>query len=162
MSRLRFAFAIATLVTLFTSCAGRNEDPQPTVATKPDTMQSTIQMDSGTVTVPQPRTNNDPERVNYILASDSTTVVRDGSNLSLTVRGPLGDGCQRFEYYDSTSLGTMLQLTFWASRPTDPNVVCTQQMQYYDQSVVIRNSNYTSFSVVQPDGKTKIVRLSAE
>ena len=161
MKKQLFSFVIilALLVPLINSCAGRDE-PQMSDTARPDTMQATIVEDTGSAIAMTPRPHTEPDREHYILASDSGRLTRDGSTVWIMVRGPLGDGCQRYEYFDSVARGSTLYLTFWASRPTDSNVVCTQQMQYYDKEVRIENSPYTTFSVLQPDGRTSFFTLT--
>jgi hypothetical protein len=121
--------------------------------------------DSSTTELPPPANDTaklsrqpDSTRVNYILPMD-TVYVRDSSTYKLIhVGGPLGDGCQKFEYIDSAKENTTLKLTFWASRPKDPNTICTQQMQYVEREIRVPRSGYTELSVVQPDGKPALSR----
>jgi len=163
MKKLTFTFlASLTIVTVMNSCASRSDEPQMSEPTRPDTMQTMIVEDTGSAIAATPRPHTEPDREHYILPSDSARLTRDGSTVWVMVRGPLGDGCQRYEYFDSVARGSTLYLTFWASRPTDSTVVCTQQMQYYDKEIRIENSPYTTFSVLQPDGRTSIFTLREE
>jgi hypothetical protein len=161
MTRLTFAL-ITLLLFGMTSCAGRNEDPQMEGAARPDTAQSDIVESIGTATAPIAREHPDPEREYYILHSDSVRLTRDDAAVWIMVRGPLLDGCQRYEYYDSVANGETLYLTFWGSRPTDSTVVCTPQTQFYDKELRIQNTGFTTFSVIQPDGTTRALTLSEQ
>jgi hypothetical protein len=157
-----FAFALALLLLMMNSCAGRNEDPQMEGAARPDTAQSDVVESIGTGTAPQARQHADPEREYYILPSDSVRLTRDDAAVWIMVRGQLIDGCQRYEYYDSVALDATLYLTFWGSRPTDSTVVCTQQRSVYDKELRIENAGYTSFGVIQPDGTTRVLTISEQ
>jgi hypothetical protein len=161
MKRLTLALALALLLPLMNSCAGRNEDPQMEGAARPDTAQSEVFESFGTAIAAEPRPNPDPGRENYILRSDSARITRENGAVWIMVRGPLGDGCQRYEYYDSVASGSTLFLTFWASRPTDSTVVCTPQTQFYDKEIRIANSGYTTFSIIQPGGSTHMLQKSS-
>jgi hypothetical protein len=121
--------------------------------------------DTNRVALPPPASDSlarheqtDTTRVNYILPMD-TTSIRDSASFTLIkVGGPLGDGCQKFEYIDSVKEGSILNLTFWASRPKDPNTVCTQQMQYVERQIRVAKGAYSQLSVAQPQGKPPLVR----
>lgn len=104
----------------------------------------------------------DPTRENYILPMDTVHVGYDGEMAVLTVGGPLGDGCQRFEFIDSVKDGSTLRLTFWASRPKAKDAMCTQQMQFVERELRVPQSAYTRLSVDQPHGKPPLERSLSE
>jgi hypothetical protein len=108
------------------------------------------------------RRQPDPTRENYILPMDTVHIAYVGETTVLKVGGPLGDGCQHFEFIDSVKDGSTLRLTFWASRPRAKDVVCTQQMQYVEREIRIPQSAYTQLSVVQPSGKPPMTRSLSE
>ena len=131
-------------------------------ASRPDTAQSEIVESFGTAEAAAPRPHPDPDREHYILPSDSVRLTRDAGNIWIMVRGPLKDGCQRYEYYDSVANGSTLLLTFWGSRSKDSTVVCTPQTQYYDKEIHIQNSPYSTITVIQPDESTRVLTLSEQ
>lgn len=160
MQKFTFRFFGALICALLLSaCAAQQEDPA-VEARQSDTMTSEILRDTSTIVAAAPRPHTEPDRENYMLRSDTALFVRENSALSIVVRGPLGNGCQRYEYMDSVRSGNTLFLTFWASRPTDPNVICTEQMQAYDRLVRIESSPYTRLAVLQPDGSTRSYAIS--
>jgi hypothetical protein len=161
MRKYTFLLTLILAVPLLHSCAARTEEPPPIAETEePAAVIEQMVDDPGRVEVPEPRPQEDPDRENYILRSDTAWLTRDGSTVWLSVRGPLGNGCQRFEYMDSVARDNTLFLTFFASRPKDPHVICTELMQGYDKEIKVENSTYTRFTVIQPDGKTKSFDLS--
>jgi hypothetical protein len=138
------------------SCTKRLADDIPQIG---DSLSTTVPMgDPANPDVTDHHT--DPQRVNYILPMDSTSVRREAGSTLITVIGPLGDGCQKFEYIDSIRDGKTLKLTFWASRPKDPNTVCTQQMQYYQKEIRIDPAEYSGYSVVQPSGPERTFSIT--
>ena len=159
----KIALALSLLVTLLTfasACAPRPEEDLPPVGDSlsnaiPDPGAAPAQSEPAKVGTGEPRTNADPSRENYILRSDTAWMDRSGDATIINVRGPLGNGCQKYEYMDSVRQGTVLELTFWASRPKDPNVICTELMQAYTQEIRIENSPYTEFRITQPNGSMK-------
>jgi hypothetical protein len=108
------------------------------------------------------RRQSDPSRENYILPMDTIHISQARESTVLNIGGPLGDGCQRFEFVDSVKEGSTLKLTFWASRPKAKDVVCTQQMQYVQREIRLPKSAYTQLSVVQPNGKPPMTRSLSE
>lgn len=134
------------------SCTPRPEDDVPQIG---DSLSTTVPIETPKVETPGDRGQTDPTRVNYILPVDTSFVSKEGGSTLIRVRGPLGDGCQKFEYIDSVANGSTMKLTFWASRPKDPNTVCTQQMQAYQKEIMIDPKQFTRYSVVQPNGSEK-------
>jgi hypothetical protein len=136
-----------------TGCTPRPEEDVPQIG---DSLSSTVpKEDAPASDLEGSRAQTDPTRENYILPMDTTFVLKQGSEAIIKVQGPLGDGCQHFEYIDSVKDGSMLKLTFWASRPKDPNTVCTQQMQAYQKEIRVPAIEYTSYLIVQPNGSTR-------
>jgi hypothetical protein len=146
-------------ISILASCAAQQEEPQTPGAARADTTIWQQAEETEIVDIPQPRQHPDPEREYFILPSDSSRITHEGTTTWLMVRGPLANGCQRHEYFDSVSKGSTLYLTFWGSRPTDSTVVCTEQVQGYDREIKFENSPYTRFSIIQPDGRTKSYAL---
>jgi hypothetical protein len=145
---------IAPLLILFVtvhvvSCTPRPEDDVPQIG---DSLSTTIPIETPLEETPGGREQADPTRVNYILPIDTAFVNKEGGMTLIRVRGPLGDGCQKFEYIDSVSSGSTMKLTFWASRPKDPNTVCTQQFQEYQKEIVVDPLQYNRFVVRSPNG----------
>jgi hypothetical protein len=160
--RLVVSILICFLAHSLISCAAQQEEPALPDTQRADTATWQYRPEQvETITIPTPRQHADPEREYFILSSDSTRITQNGASLWLTVRGPLANGCQRHEYFDSVRQGTTLYLTFWGSRPTDSTVVCTEQSQGYDREIRIENSQYTKFCIVQPDGRTRAYMLSS-
>jgi hypothetical protein len=144
------------------SCAAQQEEPALPDAQRADTATWQHRPEqTETVTIPTPRQHSDPEREYFVLPIDSTRITQDGASTWLMIRGPLANGCQRHEYYDSVVQGSTLYLTFWGSRPTDSTVVCTEQAQGFDREIRIENSSYTRYSIVQPDGRTRAYSLTS-
>jgi hypothetical protein len=162
MKRLVLGALLCLSIYSLISCAAQQEEPALPDTQRADTATWQYRPEQAeTVTIPTPRQHADPEREYFVLQSDSTRITQDGASFWLTVRGPLANGCQRHEYFDSIRQGTTLYLTFWGSRPTDSTVVCTEQSQGYDREIRIENSPYTKFSIVQPDGRTRDYALSS-
>jgi hypothetical protein len=156
MKKFILCICFGLSVQLLSSCAAQQEDPQAPLAERADTLTwQNGTAETEIVAIPTPRQHVDPDREYFVLSSDSSRVTQEGSTVWVMVRGPLANGCQRHEYYDSVAQGTTLYLTFWGSRPTDSTVVCTEQTQGYDREVRIENSQYTKFSIIQPDGHTR-------
>lgn len=156
-----FLFVFLSVIVL-SGCAATQDEPEVPEAQQMDsTIREQMALELETVAPPTPPKHDDPEREYFALTSDTVRVTQDGSTVWVMVRGPLGNGCMRHEQYDSVAQGTTLYLTMWGSRPTDPNVVCTEQMQSYDREIRIENSPYTRYSLVQPDGRAKSYTLAA-
>ena len=134
------------------SCTPRPEDDVPQIG---DSLSTTIPIETPRDEAPADRTQSDPTRENYILPVDTSYISVEGGLTLIRVRGPLGDGCQKFEYIDSVKNGSTLKLAFWASRPKDPNTVCTQQFQAYQKEIVVDRAQYDRYSVKLPDGSER-------
>ncbi len=146
----KITLALVLFVTVHvTSCTPRPEDDVPQIG---DSLSTTIPIETPKDETPDNRGQTDPTRMNYILPVDTAFVSEEGGKTLIRVRGPLGDGCQKFEYIDSVKDGSTIKLTFWASRPKDPNTVCTQQFQAYQQEVLVDPLQYNRYSVRQPNG----------
>lgn len=162
MKQILLSVLFCLSVTFLSACAAQQDEPPMPDAQRSDTTSREQMAEAPeTVVPPSPKEHDDPGREYFILPSDTSRITQDGSTVWLMVRGPLANGCQRHEYYDSVSQGTTLYLTFWGSRPTDSTVVCTEQVQGYDREIRIEDSPYTRFSVIQPDGQTRSYTLSA-
>jgi hypothetical protein len=161
MKKVLLCLCCVVSLELFASCAAQQEDPQPPLGEKVDTTRvwKYRPEENESFAVPTPKQHVDPEREYFVLPSDSTRITESGGEVWLTVRGPLVNGCQRHEYYDSVTKGSTLYLTFWGSKPTDSTVVCTEQAQGYDRDIHLMSSSYTRFSVIQPDGTTRAYSL---
>jgi len=158
MKQTALALSLLVVLQLFASCTARPEEEIPPVGDSITTHIPGPGPDTTTAPAPAgPRANSDPTRENYILRSDTAWIKTSGDLTTLTVRGPLGNGCQKYEYMDSVRKGTSLELRFWASRPKDPNVICTELMQAFSQEIRIENSPNTEYKIMQPNGTSKSV-----
>ncbi|HET6512945.1 MAG TPA: hypothetical protein VFH43_12175 [Candidatus Kapabacteria bacterium] len=131
------------------SCTPRPEDDVPQIG---DSLSTTVPIETPQGNAPADREQTDPTRQNYILPVDTSYISIEGGKTLIRVRGPLGDGCQKFEYIDSVKDGSTLKLAFWASRPKDPNTVCTQQFQAYEKEIVVDRTLYDRYIVKVPNG----------
>jgi hypothetical protein len=155
MKKIALCVIIFVTVHLAQSCT-----PRPEELPVGDSLRAELPAPAGSE--PDTTHQTDPSRMNYILPMD-TTYIRDSAGFTLIkVGGPLGDGCQRFEYMDSVRDGSALKLTFWASRPKDPNVICTQQMQYVQREIRIKSGDYSILRVMLPNGKEMTRSLSPQ
>lgn len=156
MKKIALPLLLFITVHLMQACTPRPEDLPPSDGA--DSSGATLPPPAGAPEL-DPKSQTDPSRVNYILPMD-TIHVRDSAEFKLIqVGGRLGDGCQKFEYIDSIKESSTLELTFWASRPKDPNTICTQQMQYLQRELRVPRSAYTDINVVQPGGKPPMKRV---
>jgi hypothetical protein len=161
MKKLLLAVFACLSINFLVSCAAQQEEPQASGMDRADTNTWQQATETETMGVPTPRQHPDPEREYFVLPSDSSRITHEGTTTWLMIRGPLANGCQRHEFYDTLSNGPTLYLTIWGSRPTDSTVVCTEQVQGYDREIKFENSHFTRFSIIQPDGRTKTYALQS-
>jgi len=160
MKKLALISALFVTVHLLASCTPRPEETD-------EVLEGTGMRDTGIEQsdfVPVAKPHADPGREHYILSVDTSSLSRDlvgdPTGVRVRVTGPLGDGCQRYEYMDSVGRGKTLYMVFWASRPKDPNAMCTQQMQYYNTEIRVDRALYTRFSIVLPDGRETFFQVA--
>jgi hypothetical protein len=159
MKKIALPLVISVSLYLAQSCTPRPEEDIPQIG---DSLSTTVPRGEPSKTIEPADRQSDPSRVNYVLPMDTTYIAKDGDMTLIKVGGPLGDGCQQFEFIDSVKDGSALKLTFWASRPKDPNTVCTQQMQYVEKEVRIRTGEYSTLRVILPNGKEMTRPLSPQ
>jgi hypothetical protein len=159
MKKLLLAVFACLSINFLASCAAQQEEPQAPGMERADTNTWQQAEETEIVEVPRPQQHADPEREYFVLPSDSSRITHEGTTTWLMIRGPLANGCQRHEFYDTVSKGSTLYVTIWGSRPTDSTVVCTEQVQGYDREINIENSPYNRFSIIQPDGRTRSYAL---